>query len=187
MSVDWNAHRFSGGPLALCAANSVIWRSDPARRADRFAEPAEIVRFADAANVHCARELAGERVAAVDAVAVKAIRETIDHLFRDAAGGGGLLDQKTLGELLVQAGRAMIAANPGGAEPVPLDAALAGSALRIVYGGRIGRVRICGNCGWLFEDASRNGSRLWCDMAVCGNRAKARRHYRKKSGNSHAA
>jgi len=29
-------------------------------------------------------------------------------------------------------------------------------------------------CGWLFADPRRR--RRWCDMAVCGNRAKARRH-----------
>jgi predicted RNA-binding Zn ribbon-like protein len=34
-------------------------------------------------------------------------------------------------------------------------------------------------CGWLFLDASRNRSRRWCSMEDCGNRAKARRHYRR--------
>jgi predicted RNA-binding Zn ribbon-like protein len=29
-------------------------------------------------------------------------------------------------------------------------------------------------CGWLFADLRQR--RRWCDMAVCGNRAKARRH-----------
>ena len=32
-------------------------------------------------------------------------------------------------------------------------------------------------CAWMFLDTSRNRSRRWCSMAVCGNRAKARRHY----------
>lgn len=43
------------------------------------------------------------------------------------------------------------------------------------------RIRICSNpeCGWLFIDASKNGTRRWCDMSSCGNRAKARRHYEK--------
>ena len=40
--------------------------------------------------------------------------------------------------------------------------------------------RICGNCGWLFIDRSKNRSRSWCDMAVCGNRVKANRHYHRK-------
>jgi predicted RNA-binding Zn ribbon-like protein len=34
-------------------------------------------------------------------------------------------------------------------------------------------------CAWLFLDRSRNGTRRWCDMKVCGNRAKSRRHYRR--------
>jgi predicted RNA-binding Zn ribbon-like protein len=43
------------------------------------------------------------------------------------------------------------------------------------------QIRECAaeNCAWLFLDRSKNGSRRWCDMAVCGNRAKARRHYAK--------
>ena len=42
-----------------------------------------------------------------------------------------------------------------------------------------GRVRRCANdeCLWLFMDRSKAGTRRWCDMASCGNRAKARRHY----------
>lgn len=40
------------------------------------------------------------------------------------------------------------------------------------------RVHECAgpDCGWLFVDTSKNGSRRWCDMRTCGNRAKARRH-----------
>jgi len=42
-------------------------------------------------------------------------------------------------------------------------------------------IRRCANpdCLWLFVDESRNGTRRWCDMTSCGNRAKARRHYAK--------
>ena len=44
------------------------------------------------------------------------------------------------------------------------------------------RVKECAtnNCNWLFLDVSKNKSRRWCDMEVCGNRAKARRHYARK-------
>ena len=43
------------------------------------------------------------------------------------------------------------------------------------------RVRQCANpkCLWLFVDASKGGTRRWCDMSSCGNRAKAQRHYQK--------
>lgn len=41
------------------------------------------------------------------------------------------------------------------------------------------RLRICEgpNCSWVFLDTSKAGRRRWCDMAVCGNSAKARRFY----------
>jgi len=44
------------------------------------------------------------------------------------------------------------------------------------------RVKECAGetCDWLFLDMSRNRSRRWCDMKECGNRAKARRFYRKQ-------
>jgi predicted RNA-binding Zn ribbon-like protein len=39
------------------------------------------------------------------------------------------------------------------------------------------RIRACGagSCRWLFLDTSKNHSRRWCNMKVCGNRMKARR------------
>jgi predicted RNA-binding Zn ribbon-like protein len=36
------------------------------------------------------------------------------------------------------------------------------------------------DCGWLFLDP--RGRRRWCTMAVCGNRAKARRHAQRTRG-----
>ena len=38
-------------------------------------------------------------------------------------------------------------------------------------------LRACGNdeCRWLFLDTSKNHTRRWCDMKICGNRMKARR------------
>jgi predicted RNA-binding Zn ribbon-like protein len=56
------------------------------------------------------------------------------------------------------------------------------SAAELLTGGPLERVRECpgdDTCGWLFLDTSRNGSRRWCDMRTCGNRAKAKRHYRR--------
>ncbi|MGW7365696.1 CGNR zinc finger domain-containing protein [Streptomyces sp. NPDC054841] len=43
------------------------------------------------------------------------------------------------------------------------------------------RVRACAHdaCVLHFFDTSRNGTRRWCSMALCGNRAKASRHYAK--------
>jgi predicted RNA-binding Zn ribbon-like protein len=49
---------------------------------------------------------------------------------------------------------------------------------RQICEGREDRFRICANdmCQWIFFDESRPGNRRWCDMATCGNQAKARRH-----------
>jgi predicted RNA-binding Zn ribbon-like protein len=63
----------------------------------------------------------------------------------------------------------------------PLDDALARLADPLVseiQSGRSDRVRVCANetCQWIFFDESRGGQRRWCDMASCGNRAKAARH-----------
>ena len=43
------------------------------------------------------------------------------------------------------------------------------------------RVRTCAaeDCALWFRDTSKNGSRRWCSMARCGNRAKVAAHYRR--------
>lgn len=55
------------------------------------------------------------------------------------------------------------------------------SAIDLLGGTRLAKVKRCANdaCQWLFVDDSKNGSRRWCSMASCGNRAKAHRHYYK--------
>jgi predicted RNA-binding Zn ribbon-like protein len=49
------------------------------------------------------------------------------------------------------------------------------SALNLLVEADLSRIKQCrGNhCGWLFYDSTKNKSRQWCDMSVCGNRAKA--------------
>lgn len=59
---------------------------------------------------------------------------------------------------------------------------IARSAATLLTSEELDRVRECADdrgCGYLFMDTSRNRSRKWCDMRGCGNRAKARRHYRR--------
>ena len=52
------------------------------------------------------------------------------------------------------------------------------SVAREVSQGHVERLRVCANdaCRWVYFDTSRTGRRRWCDMATCGNRAKAARH-----------
>jgi predicted RNA-binding Zn ribbon-like protein len=55
--------------------------------------------------------------------------------------------------------------------------ALSLSASELMTSAAMDRLRACDNpeCRWLFLDTSKNHTRRWCDMKVCGNRMKARR------------
>jgi predicted RNA-binding Zn ribbon-like protein len=54
--------------------------------------------------------------------------------------------------------------------------AVLAAASRLAVLGLWDRVKICpaDDCRWAFYDRSRNHSRTWCSMQVCGNREKAR-------------
>jgi predicted RNA-binding Zn ribbon-like protein len=55
------------------------------------------------------------------------------------------------------------------------------AAGRLVLSPRLSRVRACAasDCGWWFMDDTKNRSRRWCDMTLCGNREKVRRFRQK--------
>src|SRR5262249_59673789 len=59
---------------------------------------------------------------------------------------------------------------------------VADAAARLLAGGDLERLKDCPGCGWFFLDRSKNGSRRWCSMAMCGGSAKARRYYRRRRG-----
>ncbi|PAP96679.1 CGNR zinc finger domain-containing protein [Mesorhizobium wenxiniae] len=194
MVVSWTPHRFTGGMLALDTANTVVLRNDPEKTFDRLKDPAEIARFAEAASGFRAAELGGRPLVAPApekiAPVVLSIRETTDRLFRRAVSKGAITTGDMpefleacadgLAQSRTEIGRpGKPFGNP--ATPIAFEAALAVSALSLLRGDTIARLRICPNCSWLFVDKSRNSSRLWCDMAVCGNRQKANRYYRRRT------
>ncbi len=49
--------------------------------------------------------------------------------------------------------------------------------------GRVAQIKTCDvdTCRWLFLDTSKNHTRRWCNMRVCGNRMKARRFQARQS------
>jgi predicted RNA-binding Zn ribbon-like protein len=71
-------------------------------------------------------------------------------------------------------GRASLVPGRGGLAAV--TAGLLGAVARAEADGTWWRLKACGatNCKWAYYDNSRNRSRHWCAMGVCGNRAKAR-------------
>jgi len=125
-----------------------------------------------------------------------AARETIYALLSaEAAGeaiGGRDIDE--LDRLLVAAPArtSLSALKTGAAWRLPPVAATTASLLApvlwsagdLLAGQRRQRLRMCANdkCRWLFIDDSKSGTRRWCSMSSCGNRAKAHRHYLKKTG-----
>jgi predicted RNA-binding Zn ribbon-like protein len=63
---------------------------------------------------------------------------------------------------------------------------VAASAVELLAGGDLRRVKQCpgaGDCGWLFYDTSRAGTRRWCSMEGCGSRVKMRRQYARRRAN----
>lgn len=56
------------------------------------------------------------------------------------------------------------------------------SAADLLTSEQLESVKLCmaEDCGWLFLDTSKNQSRRWCSMNGCGNRAKVRKHYKRK-------
>jgi predicted RNA-binding Zn ribbon-like protein len=52
---------------------------------------------------------------------------------------------------------------------------VADSAYRLLTGAQLPRVKRCVGCPWLFLDQSKNHSRRWCSMAICGTSEKVSR------------
>ncbi|HEX8855524.1 MAG TPA: CGNR zinc finger domain-containing protein [Thermoleophilaceae bacterium] len=58
---------------------------------------------------------------------------------------------------------------------------LMGNVYALMAEGKWQRVKACpaDSCEWAFYDQSKNRSRTWCSMEVCGNRSKARAYRRR--------
>ena len=94
------------------------------------------------------------------------------HALRAAAAGEGHADARRF------AVDVLVGVIDGLPQTVAQDAAAAvlAAAARLAEAGRWSRIKLCASdtCRWAFVDESRNRSRTWCSMDVCGNRAKAR-------------
>jgi len=114
-----------------------------------------------------------------------ALREIADAVVERRAPGRGALDRVNRA-LRARSATELVAGPDGigiGHRHVgdPIDDALARVTEPLVQelaSGNPDRLRVCANdmCRWVFYDESRAGKRRWCDMASCGNRAKAARH-----------
>lgn len=187
-----------GNDLALDLVNTVAWRRDPGRRVDRLADVPALrawARFVGLVDEEYEARL--ERSAARDPRAADAalarihgLREMLHAVALPLARGAqpAAADVQAIHTELLEA---LARADVGSVMPLTwltgLDSVdgladrLAVHAWQLLQRDPAGRLRECrdDSCGWLFLDRSRNGSRIWCSSADCGNRNRARRHYRR--------
>jgi len=188
--------------LCLAFANSRSWRpsDQPVEKLHSFPDLVawcQTTKALDPASADQIRQWArhNARVAASLFDEAIATRETLYRLFSATAENAqpAAPDVETLNRLLARTpGRGAVtiaaAGNRWRLPPVvPAVASLLApviwSAGDLLTGERLARVRLCANekCRWLFLDDSKAGTRRWCTMRACGNRAKAHRHYLRKT------
>jgi predicted RNA-binding Zn ribbon-like protein len=121
------------------------------------------------------------------------LREALRALLRANNGGEAAAEElKPLRRTASEAGRLQANVGTGGSvriEPAGEGAAAFESTLLLAIArlqelGAWERLKICpaDDCQWAFVDTSRNRSRHWCSMEVCGNRSKTRRYRSRRSG-----
>ncbi|UQN08996.1 ABATE domain-containing protein [Deinococcus sp. QL22] len=125
-----------------------------------------------------------------------ALREAIYRVFLASAQGQRPLpeDLNVLQEVYVEGlSRAELSASEAGVEWIwattrelaGVNWTVARSAVEVLTSldaRRVKRCPGCGDCGWLFFDATKSGTRQWCSMEGCGSRAKMRRQYQRHHG-----
>ncbi len=185
--------------LCLDFANTVAWRgSVPAESLHHFADFLAWLRSTRVLPPRAVAELNkwfDARPADAAAVFNDAIeiRETVYRLLHSVAAGSAPAgeDLRRLNRALSEAApRAILdRADRGFGWRIEAKHSAAGvlapvlwSAADILVGPDRAHLRECANdrCLWLFLDDSKNGTRRWCSMQSCGNRAKAHRHYLRK-------
>jgi len=182
-----------GGALCLDFVNTVEWRGAP-RPSERLTDYGELLIWADAAETidrktHLRLEAAAARDPGAAAAAVAeaiAFRETLAALF--TAPRPALVERLNAWLARAPERRRLAAAGEDLAWAARRDGddflapvwPIVWSAADLLVSGQAVRVRSCGDrrCGWVFLDTARGRHRRWCSMEGCGNRAKARRHYK---------
>jgi predicted RNA-binding Zn ribbon-like protein len=152
---------------------------------DRIADPAGLVSWlSEVAGVEA------EPPAAADHEAILELREALRGLL--LANNGARLDERQLTGLREAAARAELAVSVDGGS-VGLRSGRTGLAafeadllLTVADSqehGTWSRLKACpaDDCHWAFIDRSKNHSRTWCSMEVCGNRRKTARYRARRS------
>jgi predicted RNA-binding Zn ribbon-like protein len=191
------ARDFIGGDAALDFVNTVTGRDQQPRDwldgYARLLEWAALVRLLPEKNLRAlTKKMHSEPAAAARALArAKELREELFALVSAVASGSAppksalaLLREHWLAgtaahDLRFDDGRVIANLRADAADLDLIAALVAYRMVEHVMTQPVERLRICSgeNCSWVFIDGSKAGRRRWCDMAVCGNVAKAQRFY----------
>ncbi len=187
------AFELIAGHPALDLVNTLDWRFRTEGPEDLLTSYDDLVRFAQEsgmlkpAQIRQFRGLSGESAGARVLKRCIELREAVAEICyarlegrRPAASSLGTLERSIQAarcrqQLCWKDGRFEWSWKENDAE-LPLWL-LSGSASDLMLSEAVRKVRACDNpeCRWLFLDTSKNHTRRWCDMRVCGNRMKARR------------
>lgn len=200
--ISTDTGNFIGERLCLDFANTVSWHNsdNPKERLINYGKLVEWSRYADILSSPQQKRLLEkayhhpDQAAKVLEEAIE-LREAIFRLFRSIAAGleTNPLDRAilntyltkaySLAEIVPKESKYALSFQKGEHELDYMLWPIMQSAIDLLLSEKLDRIKQCEGepCGWLFFDSSRNKSRRWCSMADCGNREKARRHYKKKS------
>ena len=188
---------FIGGDAALDFINTVTGRDESPRdwldSYARLLDWATLVRLLPERNLRAlTRRMHGESAAATRALTrAKALREEMFALVSAMVCGNlppktalaTLREHWLIGteahDLRFDNGRVIADVRADAADLGLVAAMVAYRMVEHVMPQPAERLRMCSgtNCAWVFIDSSKAGRRRWCDMAVCGNAAKAQRFY----------
>lgn len=203
LAADLDDLELIGGHLAVDLVNTVDCRG-AARPVERLPDWATLLAWCRRVGVHGARRqarlaaLMERRPGVAEAAHARLLgeRERLHRMFTATRDGAAprradvvafnhlLATLAPRRHLVFTGGRFAWRQAAGDADADALMAALFWPAADLLASPRLVALRRCAgaDCGWLFLDSSRNRSRRWCSMRSCGNRAKARRHYRRHRG-----
>jgi predicted RNA-binding Zn ribbon-like protein len=166
-----------GGDVGLDFVNTASGRDSGVLR-EKLRVYDDLVTWAE--RVELTTPARGRRLRASARTSADEARAVLEraHALREAMYRILGTDDPDAGDLRLVAGReAYVFAWPESDRLEQLIWPVALSAAELLTSEDRPRVKECAadDCNWLFLDMSRNRSRRWCDMKVCGNRAKARR------------
>lgn len=187
-------YQFIAGNLALDFVNTVAYRFDPEKLQDHLQSAEELRLWANQAclpdcdAINRCRPMRGRAL-----LRVRVIREQLFDIFYAIA------NEKRLPELAlrrvaialnacrakqtlsVRGGEIRWAWRPGAGYADFVLYPILTAATDLLTSNSLQLMRQCADqsCGWLFLDRSNARQRRWCRMADCGNRHKAREHYRR--------